>query len=119
MNLSNISIGTDIEENIRFNGLDRNKDSNFLKKIFSDSEIEYCFSKKEPTQHLAVRFAAKEAVIKAVSVFEDKVPAFNNIEIKMNKKNVPYIKIKGYDIKITLSHCKDKSLAFVVMSKVK
>ena len=117
MDLSNISIGVDIEENIRFKGLDRNKDSNFLKKIFTDLELDYCFSKKEPAALLAVRFAAKEAIIKAVSTFEDKPPSFNKIEVKKNKKNVPYFEIEGYDSKLTLSHCKDKSLAFVIILK--
>lgn len=39
----------------------------FLNKIFTDVEIRYCSSKKDPYQHFAARFAAKEAVSKALA----------------------------------------------------
>jgi len=38
----------------------------FFERIYTRKEIDYCFSKKDPFPSLAVRFAAKEAVIKAI-----------------------------------------------------
>ena len=59
------NVGVDIEEVARFKKLIR--DPRFMKKIFTKDEIAYCSSKKNCTQHFAVRFAAKEAVWKALS----------------------------------------------------
>ena len=38
----------------------------FLERVFTEDEIAYCYEKKEPYLSLAVRFAAKEALIKAI-----------------------------------------------------
>lgn len=59
------SLGIDIEEIRRFVSLARNK--RFMARVYSAAEIAYCRTKKNRAQHLAVRFAAKEAVWKAIS----------------------------------------------------
>lgn len=59
------SLGVDIEEVARFRKLAGN--ARFMKKVFTQEEIAYCRSKKKSAQHFAVRFAAKEAVWKALS----------------------------------------------------
>jgi len=53
-------IGCDVEEINRF-CLDRIKDTGFLKKVFTTSELDYCFSFENPAPHLAACFCAKEA----------------------------------------------------------
>ncbi len=58
-------MGVDIEEVARFQRLIRNK--RFLARVFTSQEIAYCSAKKNKAQHFAVRFAAKEAVWKALS----------------------------------------------------
>lgn len=63
--MKNFSVGVDIEEVNRVKKLVRNR--RFLRRVFSDKEITYCRSKKNQAQHFAVRFAAKEAVWKAMS----------------------------------------------------
>lgn len=59
------SLGVDIEEVERFRSLVRNP--RFMKRIYTPAEVAYCSSKKNSIQHFAVRFAAKEAVWKALS----------------------------------------------------
>ena len=58
-------LGIDVEEVERFGRLIKNK--RFLSRVFTPHEIAYCRSKKNTAQHFAVRFAAKEAVWKALS----------------------------------------------------
>lgn len=60
-----MNIGVDIEEVDRVKRLIRNP--RFLKRVFTSQEIAYCRQKKNQAQHFAVRFAAKEAVWKAVN----------------------------------------------------
>jgi holo-[acyl-carrier protein] synthase len=118
MSISNITIGVDIEQVSRFNDLDRTTNHKFLTKIFTSNEMDYCFSKREPAQHLAVRFVAKEAIIKAISSFGDKAPTLGEIDIEKNDFGVPSVNLAGYEVKLSLSHCKDKAMAFVILAKV-
>lgn len=117
-NLSDVNIGVDIENIDRFKTLNLTKDTNFLKKVFTKKELEYCFSKTNPAQHLAARFAGKEAVIKALKT-HNKPIRYNEIEI-INRKKVPLVRIKNtknIKAKISLSHCKEKAIAFAIAMK--
>jgi holo-[acyl-carrier protein] synthase len=86
-------IGTDIVEIYRIKDAVEKWGERFLKKIFTENEIAYCNKKKDPYPHLAVRFAAKEAVIKASSLLRDKRLAFHDIEILNEPSGKPFIKI--------------------------
>jgi len=115
--VDDFSIGVDIESIARFKDLERKKSKNFLAKIFTADEIKYCFSKKAPWPHLAAQFCAKEAVFKAVNSLSKETPALNQIEISNTLTGVPIAKLKGYNIKISLSHCEDKAIAFAIAEK--
>ena len=110
-----VFIGVDIEEVDRFDNLDQV----FINKIFTKKEIEYCISKKKPSQHFAVRFAAKEAVIKAFSSIQINLE-FNQIEIINDKNGAPIVNLKmfqNHDIKISLSHSDKYAIAFVLVQE--
>jgi len=109
--LSARGIGIDIEEVNRFRV--HGVSSNFLlyKKIFTEQEIAYCMAKADPYPHFTVRFAAKEAVAKAVgmSMFE-----LNDIEIVNEVTGKPTVIIHShpeYIIEISLSHTKEHGAA--------
>ena len=119
---ANLGIGVDIENIDRFLGLKIPENNAFLNKIYTKRELEYCFSKNNSAQHLAVRFAGKEAVIKALSSLEYEFSDFTKIEISNNEKGVPSVRInlagfEDFNIKLSLSHCEDKALAFAVIKK--
>lgn len=104
-------VGTDIEDIARFRKLSFDKNKAFYKKIFTKKEIDYCLKKSEPYQHFAVRFCAKEAFIKASN---QEINDYRSIEIGL-KKNKPFIKWRGGEALLSLSHNKDKAIAFVVI----
>lgn len=114
-----ITVGVDIESINRFRKIINN--DNFLNKIFTPKEIDYCFSKKNIERHLAVRFAGKEATIKAFCSMYDKLLDFKNIEITNNSLGVPKVKVhtdESIDISISLSHSMDNAIAYVHMEKL-
>ena len=118
--MKNISIGTDIEDIERFEGKTLETDARFLNGIFTEKELEYCFSKKIYAQHLAVRYCAKEAVVKALYGLEIKDVYYKDIEITNREDGFPLVKIEKYpslDIKITLSHCKKYATANVLIQE--
>ena len=88
-------IGTDIvnikrmEKSIKKNG------NNFKKKIFSKNEILYCEKKKNPFPFYAKRFAAKEALSKALGTGIARGISFKNIEVFNDNFGKPYIQLKG------------------------
>ena len=96
----------------------------FLEKVFTPVEVEYCLSRKNKWQHFAVRFAAKEAVLKALGSAR-KNTGFSDIEI-LNRKNSgePVVNIaknginKKFSFFISLSHSQTKAVAFSVITRI-
>ena len=110
-----MTIGVDIEEISRFKG----KSERFLKRIYTDLELEYCMKHSKPESHLAARFCAKEAVMKALTPVGINIAEYNLIEIFHDKNNCPKVKIlkdidKKIDFELSLSHDRTKAIAFVV-----
>jgi len=62
-----LGIGTDIIEIDRIRKAYERYGERFLKRVFTQSEVDYCLTKSDPAPNLAARFAAKEAVFKAVN----------------------------------------------------
>ena len=119
----NIGIGTDIEETSNFKDLTLENNLNFLIKIFTKKELDYCFSKNNTYISLAGRFVSKEAVFKALCSIGINGINFNEIEIINDKNGVPHasiLKIIPYDINIhvSLSHCEDKTVGFAIVEKI-
>lgn len=109
-----MAVGVDIEEIERF----KNKPENFLNRIYTPVELEYCSKFTNPAPHLAVRFCAKEAVIKALSALNINISEYKSIEIFHNENQVPQIKLlnntnQNIKFELSLSHDKTKAIAFV------
>lgn len=109
-------IGVDCENIARFNYIS----PNFIKKVFTKKEAIYCQSHKNKAQHFAARFAAKEAVIKALNGKEKM--NFSDIEIINDKDGSPKVIILNAkerylkrDINISLTHNDKIAIAFVVI----
>jgi len=108
-----IGIGVDIEDISRFRNLDFEENKNFYEKIFTKNEIEYCLRKKDPYPSFAVRFCAKEACIKATGI---PIKNYRDVEVII-KNNTPTVVWSGARHLVSLSHDKDKAIAFVVVRK--
>jgi len=65
----------------------------FLERVFTEDEISYCYAKKEPYLSLAVRFAAKEALIKAIGPVSP--VSLTDIEIVNVEMGKPILRVKG------------------------
>ena len=118
-----IKTGIDIIEIERVKQSIEETDGKFCERVYTEKEIEYCESKKiQKYQHYAVRFAAKEAVLKAISEFlESKFDIeWKEIEIQNDENGRPYVNIlkQGIhidNIDISISHCKTYAVASVVV----
>lgn len=123
-----IKCGVDIIEISRVKESIESLGERFINRVFTEKEIEYCESKKnQKYQHYAARFAAKEAVFKALSwKLEDKYAiCWKDIEVVDDKQGRPSLNIIGMNlddienIDISLSHCKEYAVANVtVLTKI-
>ncbi len=96
----------------------------FLKRVFSLNEIDYCLKKTYPHQHLAARFAAKEAFLKALGTSLDKGISLKDIEVKIDKNGVPFLNLsinKQYkpfkNIFLSISHEREFAVAIVILGE--
>lgn len=120
-----ILCGTDIIEIERIKKAILEHGDNFLDEIYTKKEIEYCNSKNNAKyQHFAARFAAKEAIFKAISsLVENKYKlSWKNAEIINDKNGKPNIKLIGINIEnisidISISHCKEYAVAMCTLIK--
>lgn len=113
-NTKTVGVGVDIEDISRFKKKPFEENNDFYEKIFTEKEIKYCTKKLKPYQHFVVRFCAKEAFIKAI---DQKIKNYKSIEIKMKENNQPFIEWAGVNVFLSISHDKDKAVAFVVVEK--
>ena len=108
-----MEIGIDIVEVKRIAKLIRNKA--FLKRVFTYQEIEYCSRRVNKAEHYAVRFAAKEAVWKAIGMGGI---SLKDISVKNRQNGKPEALIKSKkrkDIAISLSHTENYAAAVAVI----
>ena len=120
-----ILCGTDIIEIERIKKAILEHGDNFLDEIYTKKEIEYCNSKNNAKyQHFAARFAAKEAIFKAISsLVENKYKlSWKNAEIINDKNGKPNIKLIGINIEnisidISISHCKEYAVEMCTLIK--
>ena len=116
--------GTDIIGVSRIKDGIENIGNKFLERIYTEKEIEYCNSKNvQKYQSFAGRFAAKEAIFKALSdIIENKFKIeWKDFEIVNDNEGKPIVIINNEtikqrikDISISISHCKEYAEAVCI-----
>ena len=118
MEASDIFLGNDLVEVSRILSSIDKIGQRFIDRIYTKHEQDYCNSKSKPEIHFAGRFAAKEAVIKALksSGFQKPTP-FNLIEIKSGGGGEPIVHFdfpcEG-QCKVSISHTGSHAIASAI-----
>lgn len=113
-----VGIGTDIIEIERIAKV-MEKNNRFASRIFTKAELDYCRDKKNCYPHFAARFAAKEAVGKAIG----RPLSWQDVEIINNDEGKPAVRLSGEAklaaercrVLITMSHSRDYATAVAVL----
>ena len=122
-----IGCGVDIVEIERIKNLRERYQDRFLNRLFNKGEKKYCQKKKWMDRHLAGRFAAKEAFIKALSSETERLP-WHDLEILNNKEGKPEVFLSGRarglmenlrirNIFLSISHSHTTAVAQVILEK--
>jgi len=89
-----IGIGVDLVKIDRINKAGKNH-TGFLERLFTEREREYCSKQKFPAQHYAARFAAKEAVLKAIGTGWSAGVKWTDMEVLHGEGGGPIVNISG------------------------
>lgn len=122
-----IGTGIDMVEVERIERLLDRQREKFLKRVFTDAEVEYCMKKARPAMHLAARFAAKEAVAKALGTGFTKGIRMRDIEVAAGEEGTPHVRLheaaakrycalNGSEILLSLTHTREHALAHAIIS---
>ena len=120
--MSDIFIGTDIVSIPRLKKtINSSQGDKFINRIFTENEINYCNNKVDSFIHFAGRFAAKEAIAKALLSSEiiDSVN-MKSIEIISGKNRKPEVNLiisceLKFQCKVSISHTDEYAVAFALI----
>lgn len=121
-----LGIGVDIVETARIEALIARHGDAFLRRIFTEGELQYCGAMKVSAQFYAARFAAKEAVSKALGTGIGSGVGWLEIEVRRKASGEPFIVLHGEtaalagrlgitQVLITLSHSEHYAVANAVV----
>jgi holo-[acyl-carrier protein] synthase len=120
-----VGIGTDIIECLRIAQMIERHGELFIGRVYTPHEIEYCQARKQATQHFAGRWAAKEAVLKALGTGWIKGISWRDVEIRTEPGGRPSVVLHGgalaaskrlgiTAVMISISHCRSHATAYAL-----
>jgi holo-[acyl-carrier protein] synthase len=101
-------------------------DERFLRRVFTDEEIAYCRRRRDPIPHLAARFAAKEATLKALGTGMRMGVSWREMEVRRERGQAPTMVLSGrcraiarakgaHRVLLSLTHDGDYALAHAML----
>jgi holo-[acyl-carrier protein] synthase len=120
-----VSQGIDLVDCQRLEAVIRRHGQRFLKKVFTKAELDYCLGKKRETEHLAGRFAAKEAVLKVLGTGWRKGVNWTDVEVINEPSGQPRVRLHGKcrevadsldisEVLISISHIQTHAIASAI-----
>jgi holo-[acyl-carrier protein] synthase len=120
-----LGIGTDIVECLRIARMIDHHGEMFITRVYTDAEIDYCSTRKAATQHYAGRWAAKEAVLKALGTGWRRGISWRDIEVLNDRHGAPVVTLRGgaeevcrkagiQQMHLSISHCRSHAIAYAI-----
>lgn len=125
-----IGIGIDLVEIKRIKASVERSGERFLRRVYTEAEINYCESKRHKYQHYAARFAAKEAAFKALGTGWAQGIAWRDVEVVKETSGRPRLALHGRALdlarergatgaEVSLSHSDEYAVAQVILLGVR
>lgn len=123
--MSIVGIGTDITDCARIGDMVERHGEHFLERVFTQREIAYCRGHKGWRERFSGRWAAKEAILKALGTGWRRGISWLDIEIRNETSGRPAVALGGPardharrrgigEIQLSISHCREYAVAFAV-----
>lgn len=116
-------IGVDVVDVERMKSILAEQGAAFVERVFTDIEVAYCRSKQNPEQHFAARFAAKEAVSKAMQTGWSGIFRWKDVEVVNEPSGAPKIflyrevaaSLGKSAVHLSLSHTENTVVALAII----
>jgi holo-[acyl-carrier protein] synthase len=123
--LSVVGVGTDIIECLRIAQMIERHGELFINRVYTDYEIRYCQRRKQATQHFAGRWAAKEAILKALGTGWRRGISWRDVEVRNEPSGKPVVGLRGgarevveqlgiREMLVSISHCRSHAMAYAL-----
>lgn len=120
-----LGIGTDIVECVRIGRMIEQHGELFLRRVYTEREIRYCQARRRALEHFAGRWAAKEAILKALGTGWTKGICWTDLEVRNEAGGRPQVRVRGgvrdvatrlsiADILLSISHCRTYATAYAL-----
>ncbi|MGL4513647.1 MAG: holo-ACP synthase [Lacipirellulaceae bacterium] len=120
-----VGIGADIIECLRIAQMIERHGELFIARVYTEHEIAYCSERKAATQHYAGRWAAKEAVLKALGTGWVKGIGWRDVEVRNAPSGAPSVRFHGgarevlersgiQRVHLSISHCRSHATAYAI-----
>jgi holo-[acyl-carrier protein] synthase len=121
-----IGMGIDVVDIDRFRHIVARRGDRFVERLFTKSELDYCRRKADSISSMAVRFAAKEAMIKALPAHVQSPFHWQDMETHNDVNGKPGVKVSGelkshiesLKVHITLTHSTAFAAAVIILEKL-
>jgi holo-[acyl-carrier protein] synthase len=121
-----IGTGVDLVEIARFRKVIERLKDRFVLRVFTQVEQEYCNAHRDPIPHFAVRFAAKEALFKALGTGWARGVTWLDVEVRRERQDAPTMMLSGeaqrlcatmqaQRVHLSLSHSDQWAIAMVIL----
>jgi holo-[acyl-carrier protein] synthase len=120
-----LGIGTDIVECLRIGRMIEQHGELFLTRVYTGQEIRFCQSRKRATEHFAARWAAKEAILKALGAPWRREAGWTDLEVSQEPGAAPRVLLAGAakefaltlrvaDVLLSMAHCRAYATATAI-----
>lgn len=124
-----VGLGIDLVDTERIDSAWKRFGERFVNRILLEEEKAYCMSHRNPAPFIAARFAAKEAVSKALGSGIGPLLGWHDIEVRHKETGAPYIELHGKGqellsnlkanvIHLTLTHTAANSIAMAIVERI-
>jgi holo-[acyl-carrier protein] synthase len=115
-----MEVGVDIIEIARIRAMYERHGEAFLRRILTEAEMGQCMAKPDPVTSLAGRFAAKEAISKALGTGISRHLSWHSVEVLNNENGKPQATLQGFPgfrVSISISHDRHSAVAMAVVER--
>jgi holo-[acyl-carrier protein] synthase len=120
-----VGVGTDIVECSRIGTMIERHGEHFLQRVYTAREIAYCHAHKAFIERFAGRWAAKEAILKALGTGWQRGISWRDVEVRNEPDGRPVVRLGGAasararqlqiaDILVSISHCRSFAVAYAL-----
>lgn len=123
-----VGIGVDIVDIRRVRAVLERRGDRFVHRVFTSEEQDYCRAHRDPSPYFAARFAAKEALFKALGTGWARGVTWRDAEVQRQESGAPRLTLTGcarkladergaQRIHVSLSHAEEAAIAIVILEK--